>query len=309
MSLDQLTPPRSRERAPDPGLAASSPISILVGVGGAEDDEAAVAVAADLAFRHRSPITVVNTFDPQITVLPGGFAGGGVAAMQVGEALNAERADVAERIQGLLDDYARRYGFTPEGLREDGYLRMARPAFSCWATLMRELPLIDLAVLAQSSVRGDGAWIGPLGEGLMASRTPVYVARDGKSTAGRPAAIAWDGGFEAARAVRAALPLLKDAGAVAIVQASDKLKASEAERADPGKLKAWLLAHGVTVQAVEVFRTDNIGEGLLAAARGFDAALLVAGAYHHSRIREALFGGTTRAFLEAREGPHLLVAH
>lgn len=56
-------------------------------------------------------------------------------------------------------------------------------------------------------------------------------------------------------------------------------------------------------------RGAKVGPALLDAAQAFGAALLVAGAYRHSRLAEALFGGATRAFLEARDGPHLLIAH
>ena len=41
--------------------------------------------------------------------------------------------------------------------------------------------------------------------------------------------------------------------------------------------------------------------------RGAD--LLVMGAYGHSRVREYLFGGVTRYFLEQVAGPALLLAH
>jgi len=37
--------------------------------------------------------------------------------------------------------------------------------------------------------------------------------------------------------------------------------------------------------------------------------LLVMGAFRHSRLREFLFGGVTRFFLEEPAGPALLLAH
>ena len=44
-------------------------------------------------------------------------------------------------------------------------------------------------------------------------------------------------------------------------------------------------------------------------ANSEDAGLLVAGAYGHSRLREAVFGGATRTFLTSSVGPHLFLAH
>jgi nucleotide-binding universal stress UspA family protein len=309
MTMQQVSQSRSAER-PTSILspAASVPIAMLAAVGGAADDEAAIAVAADLARRHRSPVTVVNTFEPMpAAVMPRGYAGG-LAAMRVWESVDDERKAVARRIQALVDEHGHRVGLSPDS-PEGGVLCMAAPSSGCWATLMRDLPLVDLAILAQSSVSGDGPWVGPFGEAMMAARVPVYVARDTRSAAGRPAAIAWDGGFEAARAVRAALPLLREADGVAILQAPTRLEAAKAERADPERLRTWLALHGVEAETVLQVGSGKIGEGLLAAARDFGAALFVAGAYHHSRIEEALFGGATRSFLEAGDGLHLLVAH
>jgi nucleotide-binding universal stress UspA family protein len=309
MGIQEPTLSREMRRpSPEAPSDAPTPMALLAAVGGAADDDAAIAIAADLAQRHRSSVTVVNTFEPAgSAVLPRGFAGD-LAAIRVWKSLEEERIDIGRRIRAMVDQYAARLSPAADAPGH-GFLHMAPPSSGCWATLMRELPLADLVVLAQSSVEGDGPWVGPLGEALMAARVPVYVARDSLPVAGRPAAIAWDGGFEVARAVRAAVPLLRDASEVAILQAPGRLAASDTDRADPERLKVWLARHGVKAGTLLQVQPNKIGEGLLAAACEFGSALLVAGAYHHSRIEEALFGGATRAFLEASDGPHLLVAH
>ena len=143
----------------------------------------------------------------------------------------------------------------------------------------------------------------------MDARAPVYVARNNGSAAGRPAAIAWDGSLEAGRAVRAAAPLLKDASWVAILQVPARLDTSPGAAADPQRVTDYLARVGVAVKDVIKVSGPKIGAALLSAARSADAGLLVAGAYHHSRLQEALFGGATRDFLDAADGPHLLVAH
>jgi nucleotide-binding universal stress UspA family protein len=180
---------------------------------------------------------------------------------------------------------------------------------SGWATIMCELPLADLAVVAQSSVAFEGPWSGPLGEVLMEGRAPVFVARGAAPAAGRPAAVAWDGSLEAGRAVRAALPLLRDASEVAILQDPDGLDTSPRSQADPDRLIAYLRRHGVRAEKVVNVRGRKIGPTLLQAAIDFNAGLLVSGAYHHSRLAEAVFGGATHTFLSQGDGPHLLIAH
>jgi nucleotide-binding universal stress UspA family protein len=284
-------------------------LSLLVTVTGASDDKAAMAVVADLAKRHGSRAVVVNTFEefPVGAITAPAFSGG-VYAREMWTAVRDHAVAVQREVAGLVEQEIRLFGLSPNP-GDSASMVMAKPAGTARATLMRELPLADLAVVGQSCVAEAGTWIGPLGEALMEARTPVYLARDGISTAGRPAAVAWDGGFQAARAVRAALPLLKDASAVAIVQDREGLDVSPGAPADPGRLRDYLARHGVAIETVLEAKGRRIGPAILDAAGAFGAALLVAGAYRHARLQEAIVGGVTRTFLKFDEGPHLLISH
>ncbi len=268
---------------------------------GAPDDEDAVAIAADLARRHGASAVVVNTFaEVPAPVAAPAFAGATMTP-QFLEALVDRKETVERSTRALAERAAQRFGVAIQlAPPDDGRGQSA---------LLRELPLIDLAILAQSSVSGELGWISPLGDALIEARAPVYIARDGEAVAGKVAVIAWDGGFEAARAVRAALPLLREASAVAILQSHSRLDTSEGGRADPARLGAWLVARGVATPKLVAVGGGRIGPDLLKAAADLGAALLVAGAYRHSRLREAVFGGVTRAFIEAADGPHLVIAH
>ena len=282
-------------------------LSVLAAVTGAPDDEYAVSVAADLARRHASSAVVVNAFEDSPAGLRVPAFSGGVYAREMWTAFR-ERADSVEReIVALVDREAHRFGLSryPGGVS----MVMAAPAQTSRAALMRELTLADLAVVAQSCVAEAGSWIGPLGEALMEARTPVFLARSGNSTAGRSALVAWDGGFQSARAVRAALPLLKDASEVAIVQDREGLDVSPGAPADPARLRDYLTTHGVAVETVLEAKGRKVGPAILDAAREFGAALLVAGAYRHARLQEAIVGGATRTFLRNDAGPHLLISH
>ena len=44
-------------------------------------------------------------------------------------------------------------------------------------------------------------------------------------------------------------------------------------------------------------------------AKEAGATLLVAGAFGHPRLQEYIFGGTTRAFLNATDAPSLFLSH
>ena len=109
--------------------------------------------------------------------------------------------------------------------------------------------------------------------------------------------------------MKAALPLLAEASRVIVLQDQDGLDTTCSAQADPARVADYLRLHGIEVSELKDVRGRRIGPSLLAAAKAEDAGLLVAGAYRHSRLGEALFGGATRSFLHEADGPHLLIAH
>jgi nucleotide-binding universal stress UspA family protein len=183
--------------------------------------------------------------------------------------------------------------------------------------LMQRAALTDLAVFACESARGKALLSGCFEALLMGPRTPVLIPRgepswDARRLA-RPVLVAWDGGDEAARAVRGALPFLRASDNVVIAQVKAPLTTEARRFCEPERLVAYLAGHGV-VACVETLsdgaeRGDQVAQLLLEAARGLDAHLIVAGAYGHSRLREFVFGGATRTFLAAVDGPALLLSH
>jgi nucleotide-binding universal stress UspA family protein len=117
------------------------------------------------------------------------------------------------------------------------------------------------------------------------------------------ALIAWAGGREEVRAITAALPLLGRMKRVEIRTIGGNGNAQTDE------LIAYLGHHGVAATAARMEPGGrSVSETLLAEARGIGASLLVMGGYHHSRTREAVFGGTTRQIISHVELP-VLLAH
>ncbi len=117
------------------------------------------------------------------------------------------------------------------------------------------------------------------------------------------ALIAWAGGREEVRAVTAALPLL------ALMKRVEVRTIGDREDAEVTQLVAYLDRHGITAKAATTRTGDrSVAEALLAEEKQVDASLLVMGAYHHSRAREAVFGGTTRQIISHVEIP-VLLAH
>jgi len=114
-----------------------------------------------------------------------------------------------------------------------------------------------------------------------------------------------DGGGEAARAMKAAVPLLAQAADVRVLTvASDK-----ADGFPPTEALRYLSRHGIKAELTELARGNSVEETLAAEVARVGAELLVMGAYSHSRLREFLFGGVTRFFLDELTAPPLLIAH
>ncbi|SAK93747.1 universal stress protein [Caballeronia ptereochthonis] len=122
------------------------------------------------------------------------------------------------------------------------------------------------------------------------------------------AVIAWDGGREAARAGFDALPLLRRARRVDIVSIRAERDAPLADgRAAPDFMRS-LIRHAVSVNVVELTVRDkaHVEAALMSFLQSERARLLIMGAFHHSRLREAFLGGLTRAALRDANVPVLM---
>ena len=121
------------------------------------------------------------------------------------------------------------------------------------------------------------------------------------------AVVAWNGSVQAARAVRAAMPLLARAESVMVAIVDEGAAPAGVEQgADIG---AYLARHDLKVEVRTIVNAhEGAGAAILDLAREEDATFLVMGAYGHSRIRQFLLGGVTRHVL-ARATIPILMAH
>ncbi len=108
--------------------------------------------------------------------------------------------------------------------------------------------------------------------------------------------VAWKDTRETRRAVFDALPFLKKAAHVTVVEiaAEDDLAAACMHLEE---VAGWLKRHGITASSVASPSTGDDPTRLNAIAREQGAELIVAGAYGHSRLREWVLGGVTRDLL------------
>jgi nucleotide-binding universal stress UspA family protein len=116
--------------------------------------------------------------------------------------------------------------------------------------------------------------------------------------------IAWKATPEAARAVGAAMPLLSTAKQILIVTVAEDQGLSDEEGA---RLLTSLRWHGFNVSMRRLPPGPQGAAGTLLAAAAEQAALVVMGAYRHSRLRQWIFGGFTRPVLRGAEVPVLMM--
>ena len=168
--------------------------------------------------------------------------------------------------------------------------------------------LSDALVFPHGAANSSHALNPPFEHVLMDARLPLVLAAD-DGHAGGPCIIAWDGSPQAARAVRLHLPLIQAYEHVVIVQHPGKVR--EASRVSPDisaqALADWL--HDERIETKMQVIDGKVSEGLLDAASEHMAGLIVMGAYGHSRMGELLFGGTSRALLNADKAPALAIVH
>lgn len=175
------------------------------------------------------------------------------------------------------------------------------------AALASAAALADLAVVSMTAVTSGQYDATPMlaGDLAIAARGPVLALPEdgGAFSVDGPALVAWNGSAEAAAALRAAVPMLQGRNVTLLRVGKDQGRFPET-----GALK-YLARHGVTAELREVDPgTRSVEEVIEASARDMGAALLVMGAFGHSRLRETLFGGVTRYLLDSASVP-LLLAH
>jgi nucleotide-binding universal stress UspA family protein len=175
--------------------------------------------------------------------------------------------------------------------------------------LIQRAALADLIVLGREPYSREfgPAAITLLGDLLHRSRTPLLVPGDGRSSFDPfgSAMIAWNGRYEAANAVRSAVPMLKLASKVRVVSVEE---ATDQQFPSTAVLE-YLSRHGIHAELVQRPQlADTIQEELLDQATSDRAAYIVLGGYGHTRAGELLFGGVTRSLLQ-RCPISLMIAH
>jgi nucleotide-binding universal stress UspA family protein len=265
---------------------------IMVPLAGGEGDRRVVQAAAALAEPFGAELACVHAPADVADLIPwmgDGFMGGVQATAVESIRLAAQEGEAAARAVFDGSTYARK-----------SFVSLKSPV---WSALAMEGRLSDVLVFDDAAARGRGSLAEAFQQIVANEQRPTVVARPGLKVGG-VVAVAWDGGKEASRAMRTSLPLLQKASNVIVLTAPT----ASSRKCDPPRLKAFLSARGVECDVEVLNAPGEAAPMIIGAAKAARADLLVAGAFGHPRLREFIFGGATRSFLNA-DSPSLFLSH
>ncbi|HYM30799.1 MAG TPA: universal stress protein [Candidatus Cybelea sp.] len=280
---------------------------IVVPLAGIDEDAATLETALALGRRLQAHVEAFHAVvDPRDAVA---FVGEGMTSTmieQIMKAADKEGHQRNARARELFDRLVGQYGVT----------RADRPASAGFSVAFvervgREDDLVaersrlaDLIVAHKPPAASDSEPSLALEAALRETGRPVLVIpRTITEAIGRTIAIAWNGSIEVSRALRFAMPFLKQAEKVVVLSVRE-----EAHYGPPAEDAVDYLAwHGITSAAANLpggARTQ--GQTLLAAAADNGADMMVQGAYTRSRMRRLIFGGVTAEVLAQTTIPVLM---
>ena len=166
--------------------------------------------------------------------------------------------------------------------------------------------VFDLIVIGRPSDDPGGSSMSTFEDLLFESGRPILLAPPIPPThIGRNVLIAWNCSTEQARATASAMPFLARAERITIIA----VDGATVPGPSAGEMAENLKLHGITADAITL-KGDNrtAGSVILNRARALGCDLIVKGAYTQSRLRQLIFGGTTRHILTHAELP-VLTAH
>jgi nucleotide-binding universal stress UspA family protein len=124
---------------------------------------------------------------------------------------------------------------------------------------------------------------------------------------GRRVLVAWDRSREAVRALNDALPLIRGADEVTVMTLRARARDLEPGSMSMEPLVRHLARHGIAARAVQALHLgSSVSDELLSRSVDLAADLIVAGAYHHSQLRETLLGGVSKELFQHMTLPVLM---
>jgi nucleotide-binding universal stress UspA family protein len=261
--------------------------TVMVGMALGEPNDAPLEVAAQLAERFGARVIGVAAaiFEPPLY-----FTAGGAAQLLVdqgwatvkgrieeleGEFRNAMQNRAAEIEWRSAEDFPTRY--------------LVQQARAC--------DIIVLGEAGRNRITDPFAKADPNELVMQAGRPMLVVPPACNWLDLRSALVAWKDTVEARRAVSDALPLLRKAADVTVVEVVEDEAERAAAQSRIADVTAWLSRHQVRASQKVPAQCGDAATQLERIAAEIGAGVVVAGAYGHSRLSEWMLGGVTRRLI------------
>lgn len=278
----------------------------FLAVQGPEGTHADLAAIADVAVTQGGRLSVLHLGPVPVLAYTVGAVPYG--APIVSEGWVGQRNQLVERLTEKQQE-TRAY-LTRQGLTGEVSVICVEPAAFHDLVGVRAL-FVDMCIV-QNSLRNNAAAFDNVVYGLLFEAPgPVMLNLENNAKALAPdnVLIAWNSSLPAARAVRAALPILKTAREVTVA-CFDPDRSRWADGEAPGAdLASWLSHHGCHVN-VQEYSTghQSVAHAIFDRAEETLADLIVMGAYGRRRWSERIFGGTTQFLINQTDIP-VLISH
>ncbi len=230
-----------------------------------------------------------------------------IASMQEGD------EEIERLTQGLFEAFMKAHGVprvqavprAQQGPAAYSY-GWVRPSAHGDAFIGSQGRLFDLIVMGRPGRAPQDPRMPPLEAALFESGRPVLIApASAPQVIGENVLVAWNGSTEQTRTTAFAMPLLREAREVTVLSVEGGMTPGPSGE----EVAHYLHLNGVAATAVtEAPGTRTTGETILDHAKTHGCDLLVKGAYTQSRLRQMIFGGTTRHILASATLP-VLMAH
>jgi len=269
--------------------------SLMVYLDPEQGGEPALRIACELANRFKSEVIGVSAGLPVAPIHADGMIASSVLEIDY-EQLNRAIESCETRFRSALKT---------SGCPLQWRSGVAYPA----DFLAAEARAADLLVVGRSE---NYAPLGPhqlldIGDAVMRAGRPVLVVPPrSTSLATNRMLVAWKDTAESRKAIVAALPLLRKAGELTVVEIVSDASERDAAAARVADVANWLQQHNVQASARVELSAGDAGSQLDAIASEAHIDVIVAGAYGHTRLREWIFGGVTRHLLQQSSACALL---
>jgi nucleotide-binding universal stress UspA family protein len=257
--------------------------TIMVSLASDQENERCLAIARETVERFDARVIGIAAaeFSPPLY-----FTSGEQADKMIEQGRNAIRT----RLSKLETEF--REAMSPASKHVEWRSSMETPI----RFIAREARTADIIVIGQSR---DGAFTDPFARAnpsdlVMQAGRPLLIVPEAAGWLDlRSVLVAWKDTAEARRAIVDALPLLRKAKDITIVEIVEDGGSREAALNRTQDVVMWLSYHDITASAL-VQEESSTAAALDGIASSVGAGVLVAGAYGHSRLREWVLGGVTR---------------